>query len=394
MQTPLKAKPQTHTPVAEFIRETIKRDGPVTFRWFMEQALYHPEHGYYASGRAAIGRRGDYFTNVSVGPLFGRLLALQFGEMWETLGRPEPFTVVEQGAHDGKFAADVLRSVRSDAPELAEVLRYRIIEPFAPLRAKQEQTLVDVDSEVAWHTSLDNLEPFCGVHFSNELFDSLPVHLISRSEPKAAWTETYVANSADEFAFVSGAVSSNELANAIASLPLVPTPYETEINLAARELLQRIADKLLRGYLLAIDYGYSRGEYYSPHRTKGTSRTYAKHRVVSSPLDAPGEHDITAHVEWTSLAEVAIGRRLHLTGFVDQHHFVAGMLERYPAVVMGGDFKTRRELQTLMHPELLGRTYQLLVLSRGVLQDATLSGLKFARDPHSGLGSLLPAVPV
>ena len=91
----------------EFIRDTIRRHGPVTFEWFMEQALYHPEVGYYSSGRCVIGRRGDYFTNVSVGPLFGRLLAAQFAEMWELMGRPDDFVIVEQGAHHGDFARDV-----------------------------------------------------------------------------------------------------------------------------------------------------------------------------------------------------------------------------------------------------------------------------------------------
>ena len=104
------------TDLAEFIREAIRRDGPVPFAWFMEQALYHPQHGYYSSGRCAIGRRGDYFTNVSVGPLFGRLLAAQFIEMWESLGRPADFVIVEQGAHHGAFARDVLEAVRERAP--------------------------------------------------------------------------------------------------------------------------------------------------------------------------------------------------------------------------------------------------------------------------------------
>src|ERR1700720_2881351 len=94
-----------------FIRETIRERGPVPFDRFMEQALYHPEFGYYSSGQCQIGRHGDYFTNVSVGPLFGRLLAAQFAEMWEILGRPGDFTIVEQGAHEGEFAGDVLGEV-------------------------------------------------------------------------------------------------------------------------------------------------------------------------------------------------------------------------------------------------------------------------------------------
>src|SRR3954467_15953621 len=107
-----------------FILETIRCQGPVRFDWFMEQALYHPEFGYYSSGRCEIGRRGDYFTNVSVGPLFGRMLAAQFAEMWERMERPREFTIVEQGAHHGEFANDVLLTMR----DFPGALRYVIIE--------------------------------------------------------------------------------------------------------------------------------------------------------------------------------------------------------------------------------------------------------------------------
>src|SRR5438270_491652 len=107
----------------------------------MEQALYHPEHGYYSSGRAAIGRRGDYFTNVSVGPLFGELLALQFAEIWEQLSKIDTFTIVEQGAHHGQFAGDVLEFTQRRFPEFFAALRYRIIEPFPKLQDRQWQTL-------------------------------------------------------------------------------------------------------------------------------------------------------------------------------------------------------------------------------------------------------------
>src|SRR5438552_15401295 len=106
-----------------FIRADIEKRGPVSFAWFMHQALYHPEHGYYSSDRCAIGRKGDYFTNVSVGPLFGHLLAAQFTEIWEQFGRPDDFVTVEQGAHDGQFARDVLESVQKRAPEFLAALR-------------------------------------------------------------------------------------------------------------------------------------------------------------------------------------------------------------------------------------------------------------------------------
>src|SRR3954467_11801091 len=150
--------------LAKLIREKIRVDGPQPFAWFMEQALYHPQHGYYSSGRATIGRKGDYFTNVSVGPLFGRLLAAQFAEMWERMGRVYAFTIVEQGAHDGQFANDVLGAAQKDSPEFFEAVRYQIIEPFSIWQGRQTQTLKRFHDKVEWSRSI---APFTGVHFSN-----------------------------------------------------------------------------------------------------------------------------------------------------------------------------------------------------------------------------------
>src|SRR5215470_11214172 len=125
--------------LVQFIRGEIERDGPMPFGRFMQLALYHPEHGYYASGRASIGRRGDFFTNVSVGPLFGKLLAAQFAEIWEKLGRPDNFTIVEQGAHDGVFPTDVLSALRQTAGECFVATSYVILEPFLVWRERQQK---------------------------------------------------------------------------------------------------------------------------------------------------------------------------------------------------------------------------------------------------------------
>jgi SAM-dependent MidA family methyltransferase len=363
--------------LVEFIRETILRDGPVTFAWFMEQALYHPAHGYYSSGRSAIGRRGDYFTNVSVGLLFGRMLAFQFREMWETLGRPAAFTIVEQGAHSGEFAADVLTAAHGEMPEFAGALRYRIVEPFAVLRSRQSERLGSFAEQVTWSESLENLEPFCGVHFSNELLDALPVHLIRRANG-GDWHERYVAFDRGELAFVDGALSSPRLRDAVSALPPLPADYETEISFAAADLVAAAAAKLSRGYILAVDYGHSRAEYYAPERSTGTVRCYAQHRVVESPLSHLGCADITAHVEWTSIADSAVSAGLRVDGFTDQHHFLTGILSAFPAAITG-DEKARRALQTLLHPALLGSTFKVLCVSRDAPADTTLSGFKFAR---------------
>ena len=360
----------------EFVREKIRQDGPVAFAWFMEQALYHPQFGYYSSGQCQIGRRGDYFTNVSVGPLFGRMLASQFAEMWEIMGRPDDFTIVEQGAHHGEFAYDVLAAMR----EFPATLRYCIIEPFPILQARQEQTLTEFGHEVIWTKSLTNLEPFSGVHFSNELIDSMPVRLIAR-HAGGEWQEKFVADSGSNFVFITKPIADPQLRAALEKIPRnEDATYETEVNLAAPDWIQTVAQKLQHGFVLAVDYGYPRPEFYAAERTIGTLQSFARHHTVSSPLDDVGRVDITAHVEWTTVAERAEDSGLKLIGFTDQHHFMTALLARHTPAE-----SERRTLQTLLHPEFLGTRFQYLAFGKNVPTE-TLTGFRFAREPRQGLG--------
>jgi SAM-dependent MidA family methyltransferase len=366
--------------LVEFIRETIRRQGPVRFDWFMEQALYHPAFGYYSSGQCQIGRHGDYFTNVSVGPLFGRLLAVQFVEMWEMLGRPGEFTIVEQGAHDGDFARDVLEAVRARDPEFFAALRYCVIEPFPVLEIRQREALRDFAGKITWRKSLSEMEPFTGVHFSNELLDSMPVRLVV-GKGETGWEEKFVTDSGARFEFVSRPVSDEILRRRLEKIPRFPgAAYETEVNLAALDWVQNVSTRLARGFVLAVDYGYARDDFYSGARTTGTLQCYAKHRSGSSPLEEVGQVDLTASVEWTSIAESAEESGLTLAGFTDQHHFVTGMLTKFTP-----EETERRALQTLIHPEFLGTRFQYLALGKGI-PETPPSGFRFARDARRTLG--------
>jgi len=381
-------------PLVDLIREEIQRDGPVTFRWFMEQALYHPAHGYYSSGRCAIGRRGDYFTNVSVGSIFGRLLAAQFAEMWEQLGRPDGFVILEEGAHDGAFACDVLQAVSVHMPELFEALEYRIVEPHAKLRERQGRSLDGFTEKISWSDSLAQLEPFCGVHFSNELFDAMPVHIV-RLGGDGPWSERYVVQAGDGFALVDGAISTQRLQEHLQTLPPIRAmPYETEVNLAGPDLINAIAEKLTRGFILTVDYGHARADYYTDERCSGTLRCVKDHRVLPSPLLEVGHADITAHVDWTSIAERAQQCGLRVTGFTDQHHFLTGVVSELFASEFGSavDTSARRSLQTLLNPTMLGRTFQVLELAQNISFNLPRSGFKFARDPERELFRDSPGV--
>jgi SAM-dependent MidA family methyltransferase len=325
----------------------------------MEQALYHPEHGYYSSGRCAIGRKGDYFTNVSIGPLFGQLMTAQFAEIWEQLGKIDNFVIVEQGAHDGQFARDVLQSARLRAPEFFEALGYRIIEPFPIWRERQSQMLEPFRNKIEWH---DSLEPFTGVHFSNELLDAMPVRLISHG------MEKFVGLQGDMFAFIEG------------------SPPNMAFNQAALDWVDSIAANLKRGYAIVIDYGHSDDEFQRDVQVR------AQHRHLDSPFEQIGHADITIHVDWTSIVRRAEADGLAVAGFTDQHHFLAGIISIWPDLVQAlspnadADRKTKRALQTLLHPEMLGRAFQVLALAKNVDPlTPRLAGFKFARNAHSAL---------
>ena len=337
----------------EIIAREIARSGPVSFCWFMEQALYHPIHGYYASGKARIGREGDFITNVSVGPLFGRLLASQFLEMWEQLVRPDSFTIVEQGANNGDFAADVLKELRET--ELFPALQYRIVEPVPALRAKQEIKLAGMEC-VEWRGSLDALDPFCGVHFSNELLDAMPVHLLRSAD--GLWKERFVDIQDGQFVFVDVPATLPELP------PVRADGYQTEINREALQWVDQIASKITHGFILAIDYGYPREDFFSPDRSAGTLTCYHAHRRSADPLANVGYTDITAHVEFSSLIEQAIAQRMSLCGFTDQHRYLVGLAAPHLSA-MESDPKALRAFRTLMHPAFMGSAFKVLALQKG-----------------------------
>lgn len=360
------------TPLATLLAAEIARRGPIPFAEFMAQALYHPEHGYYSSGRAHIGREGDFFTNVSVGALFGRLLARQFAEMWERLGRPHRFTLVEQGAHRGDFAHDALEGLRELAPECFRATQYCIVEPAPRLRAMQEERLARLATKIQWFPALGDVELFEGVHFSNELLDAFPVHVVRWDGIE--WLERRVITEGEGFAWIDGPLSRPELRARLALLPPVPPGYQTEINLGALEWIDVLAGRLARGYVLAIDYGFPREEYYRPERTAGTLSAYAGHRREPDPLARPGDIDLTAHVEFTSVIERAAERGLRLAGFCDQHHFMVGLgALHFPDDPAPGAERQReiRAFQTLMHPALMGRSFRVLALAK----NAPASGL-------------------
>ena len=381
------------SPLVSFIRERISRRGPVPFSWFMEQALYHRQHGYYSTPQTRIGRAGDFDTNVSTGKTFGQILAAQIVEMWSALGKPRDFRIIEQGAEDGQLAMDILCAIK-DPPDPGIEFTYVIVEPIDSKRTEQRSRLENrFPGKIRWVANVADLKAMNGVFISNELVDAMPVHLLEYRESR--WYELYVTCSEKAFAFVSSPILSSGLADAVNKLPVpANTPYRTEVNLSGLRWISEIGSRLQNGFVLTVDYGYSRDEYYKPDRTGGTLACYSRHRRSFNPLEDPGSIDITAHADFTSLAESAERAGLHVTGYTDQHHFMVGATESYLRQIeresgLSGlqpyHHQFLRKLKTLMHPANMGMAFKYLLLATSAELQAP-SGFKYASEPRQALG--------
>ena len=305
----------------------------LTFAAFMDLALYDPEHGYYSSGKAAIGGAGgDFFTATSLGPDLGELLAEQFAQLWEFLGTPRPFTLLEMGAGTGALAADILNYSQRQLPDFFAALHYTIVEKSPALRARQQEHLAswcDTGS-IAWQAWSEIADDsLVGCAFANELVDALPVHLVELAGDRLQ--EVYVGVQDDRFVEIRDDLSTAALQEYFHDLGLdlpgadYPDGYRTEVNLAARSWLATVASKLQCGYLLTIDYGYPAPKYYHPQRSQGTLQCYHQHHRYPNPYDAVGARDITAHVNFTDLERSGNRLGLKYLGFTQQGLFLMAL---------------------------------------------------------------------
>ena len=364
----------------------------ITFAEYMELVLYHPQHGYYATNAVNIGAQGDYFTSPHLGADFGELLAEQFVQMWEILERPNLFTLVEMGAGQGILAADILKYLRQ-YPEFFETINYIIVEKSTALRKEQQQRLQGLP--ISW-CSLEEIPTasITGCCFSNELVDALPVHQFTLHEGQM-W-EIYVTTSSahlTSFVEVTGEPSTPGLAKYfdLVGINLAQSVYQdmyrSEVNLAALDWLSTVADRLQRGYLLTIDYGYPASRYYSPARSQGTLQCYYRHRYHDNPYINIGRQDITAHVDFTALENWGALCGLHHVGFTQQGLFLMalGLGDRIAALStdsqelvlegLGSLLRRREALHQLINPMGLGG-FGTLVQSKGLTEAETAQPLK------------------
>ncbi|MFM6128391.1 MAG: class I SAM-dependent methyltransferase, partial [Sphaerospermopsis kisseleviana] len=360
---------------AEELRRRIAQHGPIGFDEFMAVALYHSQGGYYAAETNRTGRRGDFFTSVSVGPVFGKLLAAQFMEMRQLLGDPEDFTLVEQGANDGQLLADILASWEGPQP------RVIIVEPLEQRRAAQRKTLEPWLDRVQHVAREEELPDFTGVFFANELLDAFPVRLLVRDDGR--WFERRVDSEDGRFVFVD-APFTGEAPTVAEDVP----PFATEICPSLAPWMQTVAGKLTRGWIFLIDYGHPADVRHHAWRAAGSLAAYRGHQRVDNPLNDPGSQDLTAHVDFTAVARVAESAGLQLAGFTDQHHALTALAAKaflsMPEEKLSADAaREMRALRQLLHPESMGTSFKFLALAKGC--GAPLGAFAFARDPRREL---------
>ncbi len=379
--------------LCEFILEKITNSlqQRITFAEYMDSVLYHPEYGYYATNQPQIGAAGDFFTSPHLASDFGEMLAEQFVEMWQVLGCPDTFTLVEMGAGQGILAADILNYLSQGYPEFLKTVNYIIIEKSSTLKAEQQHQLqpqVNSSISIQW-CDLEDLyyDSITGCFFSNELVDALPVHqlIVEDHQLQEVYVKAYRAEPTPlypiDFKFTEtwGDLSTPKLneyfqqAEIDLLSPIYGEGYRTEVNLAALEWIKTVANKLHQGFILTIDYGYPAQRYYNPARRSGTLQCYYQHRHHNDPYINIGRQDLTAHVDFTALEKQGILSGLEVVGSTQQALFLMalGLGDRIAAIAQSANsslsetLRRREALHGLINPMGLGN-FIVLVQSKNL----------------------------
>ena len=390
------------------IEQEIRERGPIPFSRYMELCLYDRELGYYARNAEQFGKAGDFYTSSDVHAVFGRLLARQFDEMWRALGSPQHIDLVELGPGRGLFAQDVLDWSEKKFPEFFHALRYVLVESSPALRARIEATLekylgsgkaglVAPDSPSTESTGFGVAQCFSAANssqpdtgplapeipvivFANEFFDALPVEILSTKgslridASGGRFIETWTKPFPEELEFLD-------------RYSIHPEPHERiEASLAAQQFMNRVAAHIERGFLIAIDYGYTREEQLAG-RHRGTLKAIRQHSVSANPYEAPGEQDITADVNFTALAATAEKQGMQTHKLLTQSQFLMGIGEANQFADAFEECRLPQErakvalqLKHLVTPAGMGESFQVLIASKGIEQERVeaLSGLILA----------------
>jgi SAM-dependent MidA family methyltransferase len=425
-------------PLRQKIEQEIRESGPISFSRYMELCLYDAELGYYSRNAEQFGKAGDFYTSSDVHKVFGRLLARQFEEMWCALGSPERIELIELGPGRGLFAQDVLDWSEKKFPDFFRALHYVLVERSPALRERIKETLRDrlesgktslTDtlpleiSETSWpmsaakarenavhgasrglagsvscqvpdernRTSCNEASPsnIPTIIFANEFFDALPVEVLSAQGSlridthNGHFIETWAAPSPEELDFL----------DHYSIHPDAEEKERVEAPLVAQQFMNRITTSIQRGFLIAIDYGYTREEQLAG-RHRETLKAIRKHSISENPYEAPGEQDITADVNFTALAAAAEKQDMQTHKLLTQSQFLMGIGEANQFADAFEECRLPQErakvalqLKHLVTPAGMGESFQVLVASKGVEQERieSLSGLSFGCRANRGL---------
>lgn len=382
--------------IAEIASE-ITRTGPITFARFMDLALYHPQYGYYVrplagSDSERIGWSGDFYTSSDVHPFLAHALAKQAKQIDEFLGRPACFTVIEMGPGKGFLARDFLAACQAYGESFNARLHYILIERSPAMRMLQQEALAPYMNRtglVTWLASLDEVPAgsIDGLFLSNELVDAFPVHRVTMAQGRLR--ELYVAWNGDRFQECPGPLSTPLLADYFDRLGLaLGEGFRTEVNLEAVCWMERVALAMARGVVITIDYGHTAQDLYGPLRPHGTLLCYYHQTASDDPYTRVGEQDMTAHVDFSSLATAGEAAGLSVTGFTNQMSFLIALGMEEMLETLAPDSPEFAGAIHLLRPEGMGRTFKILVQHKGMAHPE-LDGLKF--QPFFGSALAAPA---
>ena len=383
------------------IQDRISSQGRITFAEYMEMALYMPGLGYYTSPGEKIGGEGDYYTSPELHPLFGEMIGRQLAQIADASalgGSVSSLAIVEMGAGKGLLCHDILNYTRREHPKFFQRLTYLIIEKSHTMIEQQKERLAPYiqEDKVRWVSGLDNAtfpHGIVGFVLSNELLDSFPTHRLVKKEGQLQ--EIYVTMRDGRFLEVLDVPSCPDLVKYFERLDIVlDEGQQVEVNLKALDWMRQVGRTLKKGVVITVDYGYPAAELYSPHRKSGTFLCYYKHRVSEDPYVRVGWQDMTAHVDFTSLARTGQEVGLEVTGFTNLEYFLIGLgitQEIENRLEQQTDRQSREQqlsaMKHLLAPNGLGRVFKILIQHKG-LKDLKLAGLTYRPFALEALFSL------
>jgi SAM-dependent MidA family methyltransferase len=366
------------SPMLPILREEIHAaGGAITFARFMELCLYHPQHGYYNSARVKLGKQGDFFTNMHLGPVYARILARHLEGLWNALGNPARFDLVEMGPGDGQFARELLPWISQQIPEFAAALHYTAVEQGSRQRIALQEALrpASIPFEI-----LDALPEAAAIHgciFCHEFFDALPVHLLVCRDNQ--WMERYVGIEGNDLVWQERNPGDKQLVREAekrlepgSTVEFREDGWPAEVSPAATNWAQRLERALVRGELLIVDYGYTLEEWQLGRFREGSAMGYREHKAITDLLANPGDQDLTAHVNFDIFLEVTtdVVPRPNIR-FRSQSRFLmeAGESDQFTDIFADCANENERlqraqQLKSLILPEGMGNTFQVLQLRK------------------------------